>query len=168
MFFFLLFCLTFKSCCCCSVPKLCPTLQHHGLHAAHHASLSTTPGVCSNSCPLSRWCHPIFSSSVVPFSSCLQPLPASGSSPMSQPFAWGGQSIRAATSGLPMSIQGWFPLGLTGLISLQSKGFSRVFSPTPQCEGINSSALSLLYGTTGTSTHDHWKNHSFDYMNFPG
>ena len=130
MFFFLLFCLTFKSCCCCSVPKLCPTLQHHGLHAAHHASLSTTPGVCSNSCPLSRWCHPIFSSSVVPFSSCLQPLPASGSSPMSQPFAWGGQSIRAAASGLPMSIQGWFPLGSTGLISLQSKRLSRVFSNT--------------------------------------
>ena len=85
-----------------------------------------------NSCPLSRWCHPTISSSVIPFISCLQPFPASGSFPMSQLFAWGGQSIEASASAavLRMNIQGWFPLGLTGLISLLSKGLSRVFSST--------------------------------------
>ena len=95
------------------------------------ASLSfTSPGACSNSCPWSQWCYPTISSSVVPFSSCLQPFPASGSFPMSQLFASGGQSIGASTSVLPMNIQGWFPLGWTGLISVQSKGLSRVFSNT--------------------------------------
>ena len=91
---------------------------------------SISPGVCSNSCPLSQWCHPATSFSVVPFSSCPQSFPASGSFPMSQLFASGGQNIRASasTSVLPMNIQGWFPLGLTGLISLQSKGLPRVFS----------------------------------------
>ena len=93
---------------------------------------SSSPGVCSNSCPLSQWCHPTISSSVIPFSSCPQSLPASESFPMSQFFASGGQSIRASASAsvLLMNIQGWFPLGLTGLISLQSKGLSRVFSST--------------------------------------
>ena len=101
--------------------------------AAHQASLSfTSPGACSNSCPLSWWCHPTISSSVVPFSPCLQSFPASESFPMSQFFASGGQSIGASASAsvLPMTIQGWFPLGLTGLISLLSKGLSRVFSNT--------------------------------------
>ena len=88
--------------------------------------------VCSNSCPSSRWCHPTISSSVVPFSSCLQSFPATGSFPMSQFFASGGHSIgvSASTSVLPMNIQDWFPLEWTGWVSLQSKGLSRVFSST--------------------------------------
>ena len=101
--------------------------------AALQASLSITSSQsCSNSCLLSRWCHPTISSSVVPFSSCLQSFPASGSFPVRQLFASGGQSIEASAwaSLLPVYIQGWFPLGLTGLISLQSKGLSRVFSST--------------------------------------
>ena len=93
--------------------------------AAHQASLSiSTSGVYSNSCPLSRWCHPTISSSVMPFSSCLQSFPASGSFPRTQFFASRGQSIEASASVLPMNIQDWFALGLTGLISLQSKGLS--------------------------------------------
>ena len=91
-----------------------------------------SPGVCLNSCPLSHWCHPTISSSVVPFSSCPQSFLASGSFQMSQLLASGGQSIGtwASASILPMNIQNWFPLGLTGLISLQSKRLSRVFSST--------------------------------------
>ena len=87
---------------------------------------------CSNSCPSSWWCHPTIASSVVPFSSCLQSFPAAGSFQMNQFFASGGQSIRvsASASVFPMNIQDWFPLGWTGWISLQSKGFSRVFSNT--------------------------------------
>ena len=107
---------------------------------------SPTPGVCSNSCPLSRWCRPTISSSVVPFSSCLQSFPASGFLPMSQFFASGGQSIRAyaSLSVLPMNIQDWFPLRLTGLISLQSKGLSRVFfNTTVQKHQFLSTHLSL-------------------------
>ena len=100
-----------------------------------HASLpcpSPTSGVYSNSCPLSWWCHLAISSSVVPFSSCPQSLPASGSFPMSHPFTWGGQSIGvlALVSVLPMNTQGWSPSEWTGWISLQSKGLSRVFSNT--------------------------------------
>ena len=100
-----------------------------------HARLSCPspfPGVCSNSCPLSQWCHSTFSSSVTPFSSYLQSFPASGSFPMSQLFLSGGQSIGASASGsvLLLNIQDWFPLGLTGLISLLSKGLSRVISST--------------------------------------
>ena len=98
-------------------------------HRLQHTRLlcpSPSPRVCSNSYPLSRWCHPTISSSVVPFSSCLQSFPASGSFPTSQFFASGGQSTGASASApvLPMNIQGWFPLGLTGLISLLSKGLS--------------------------------------------
>ena len=93
---------------------------------------SSTLGVYPNSCPSSRWCHPTISTSVIPFSSCPQSFPASGSFPMSQLFASGGQSIDVSVSAsvLLMNIQGWFPLGLTGLISLYSKGLSRVFSST--------------------------------------
>ena len=93
---------------------------------------SPTPGVYPNSCPSSQWCHPAISSSVVPFSSCPQSLPASESFPMSQLFSWGGQSIgvSASASVLPMNIQNWSPLGWTGWISLQSRGLSRVFSNT--------------------------------------
>ena len=102
-------------------------------HESQHARPpcpSPTPGVHPNSCPSSRWCHPAISSSVVPFSSCPQSLPASGSFPMSQLFAWGGQStgVSASASVLPMNTQDWSPLGWTGWISLQSKGLSRVFS----------------------------------------
>ena len=97
------------------------------LHESQHARPpcpSQTPGVYSNSCPLSWWCHPAISSSVVPFSSCLQSLPASGSFPLSQIFTWGGQSIRvSALASVPsMNTQDWSPLGWTGWISLQSKG----------------------------------------------
>ena len=114
----------------CSV--MSDSLWPHGLQHARLSCLSSTPRACSNSCPLSWWCHATISSSVVPFSPCLQSFPVSGSFPMSQLFASGGQSIGAwaSTSVLPMNIQGWFPLGWTGLISLQSKGLSRVFSNT--------------------------------------
>ena len=101
--------------------------------AAHQPPCpSPTPGVHSDSCPLSQWCHPAISSSVVPFSSCPLSFPASESFPMSQLFAWGGQSsgVLASSSVLPMNTQDWSPLGWTGWISLQSKGFSRVFSNT--------------------------------------
>ena len=106
------------------------SLWPHGLQHTRLPWPSPSPGVCSNSCSLSQWCHPTISSSVIPFSSCPQSFPASGSFPMSQFFASGGQSIRASASAsaLPMNIQGWFPLALIGLISLLSKRFSRVFS----------------------------------------
>ena len=108
------------------------SLRPHGLQHARPPCPSPTPGVYSHSCPLSRWCHPTISSSVVPFSSCLQFFPASRYFPMSQLFASGDQTIGASASAsvLPMNIQDWFPLGLTGLISLLSKGLSRVFSNT--------------------------------------
>ena len=108
------------------------SLRPHGLQHIRPPCPSPTPGVYSNSCSLSQWCHPTISSSVIPFSSSLQFFPASGSFPMSQIFASGGQSIgvSASASVLPMNIQDWFPLGLTGLISLQSKGLPRVFSNT--------------------------------------
>ena len=113
---------------------------------------------------MSWWCHPTFSSSVAPFASCPQSFPASRSSTMSQLFT-SHQSIGASASAsvLPMNLQSWFPLGLTGLIFLPSKGLSES-SPAPQFESINSLALSLLYGPTFTFVHDYWKNHSFDYM----
>ena len=104
----------------------------HGLQHARPPCPSPSPRVYSNSCPLSQWCHPTISSSVIPFSSCPQFLPASGSFPMSQLFTWGGQSIgvSASTSVLPVIIQDWSPLGWSGWISLQSKGRLRVFSNT--------------------------------------
>ena len=106
------------------------SLWPHGLRYAGFPCPSPTPRAYSNSCPSSRWCHPTISSTVVPFSSCLQSFPASGSFPKSQFFTWGGQSIRvsASASVLPMNIQDSFPLGFTGWISLQSKGLSRFFS----------------------------------------
>jgi len=108
------------------------SLPPHEPQHARPPCPSLTPGVHSNSCPLSRWCHPTISSSVIPFSSCPQSFPVSKSFPVSQLFAWGGQSIgvSASTSVLPMNTQGWSPLGWTGWISLQSKGLSRVFSNT--------------------------------------
>ena len=121
------------------------SLWPHGLQHARLPCASPTPRACSNPCPLSWWCHPTISSSVVPFS-CLQSFPAPGSFPMSQLFASGGQStgVSASASVLPMHIQDWFHLGLTDLISLQSKGLSRVF-PNTTVQIINSSALSFLY-----------------------
>ena len=106
------------------------SLWPHGLQHERLPYPSPTPRACSNSCPLNWWCHPTISSSVVPFSSWLQPFSASGYFPMSQLFTSGGQSIRASAlaSVLPRNIQGWDPLGLIDLISLQSKGLSRVFS----------------------------------------
>ena len=128
--------------------------------AAHQASLSLpAPGICPSSCPLNWWCHPSISSSITLFSSCLQFFPASGSFPVSQFFASGGQSTGASASAsvLPKSIQGWFPLRLTGLIFL-SKELSRVFSSTTvwkhQFFGALSSSLSNC-----TSIHDYWKDH---------
>ena len=114
----------------CSVVS--DSLRPHELQHARPPCPSPTPGVHSDSRPLSQWCHPAISSSVIPFSSCTQSLPASESFPMSQLFAWGGQStgVSASTSVLPMNIQDWFPLGWTGWISLQSKGLSRVFFNT--------------------------------------
>ena len=108
------------------------SLRPHGLQQNRRPCPSPSPRAYSNSCPLSWWCHPTISSSVIPFSSCPQSFPASGSFLMSRLFASGGQSIGVSTlaSVLPMNIQDWFPLGLTGLISLQSKGLSRVFSNT--------------------------------------
>ena len=106
------------------------SLQPHGLQHARLPCSSPTPRACSNSCPLSQRCHPNISSSVIPFSSYLQSFPASGSFQMSQFFTSGGQSIGASASFLPMNIQDWFPLELTGLISLQSKGLSRVLRNT--------------------------------------
>ena len=143
------------------------TLWLHGLQHARLPCPSPTPGAYSNSCPLSPWCYPTISSSVIPFSFCLQSFPASGSFPMNWFFAPGGQKIGVSASAplLPMNIQDWFPLGLTGWISLQSKGLCglrewAMFSS--QFESINSLALSLLYNTTLTSIHDYWKNHSLD------
>ena len=126
---------------------------------------SPTPGVYSNSCPSGRWCHPTISSSVIHFSSCLQSFPASGSFPGSQFFVSGSQSIgvSASASVLLMNIQGWFPLGLTGLISLQSKGLSRVFSNiVVQKHQFFGTQLSL-WSNSHIHIPDFWKNHSFDY-----
>ena len=139
-----------------SVAQSCPTLGPHGLQHARPPCPKPTPGVYSNSCPLSLWCHPTISSSVVPFSSCLQSFPASGSFPMSQFFESGGQSIgvSASTSVLPMNTQDWSPLGWTGWISCSPRD-SQESSPTQQFKSINSSALSFLYSPTLTSIHDY-------------
>ena len=143
----------------CSVVS--DSLWPHGLQHFRLPCSSQTPGTCSNSCPSSWWCHPTtISSPVIPFSSRLQSFPALGSFPMSQFFTSGGQSIgiSASASVLPRKIQDWFPLGLIGSTSLQSKGLLRVLSNTTVC--INSSMLSFLYSPSLTSIHDHWKNHS--------
>ena len=143
------------------------SLQPHEPQHTRPPCPSPTPGVDPNSCPLSCWCHPTISSSVIPFSSHPQSFPASRSFPVSQLFTSGGQSIAvsASTSVLPMNIQEGFPLGWTGWISLLSKGLSRVFSNIiQQFKSINYSVLSFLYSPTITSLHDYWKNHSLDEM----
>ena len=136
------------------------SLQPHESQHARPPCPSPTPGVHPNSCALSRWCHPAISSSVVPFSSCPQSLPASGSFQMKQFF---GQSIgmSASTSVLSMNIQGWFPLGLTSLIYLLSKGLSRVFSRTTVQKHHFFSTQPSLWSNSNIY---YWKNHSFNYM----
>ena len=124
------------------------SLQPHGLQNARPPCPSPTPRAYSNSCPLSRWCHPIISSSVVPFSSHLQSFPASGSFQMSQFFASGGQSIgvSASPSILPTNIQDWFPLGWTSWISLQSKGLKSFSNTTVQKHQFNKhQCLNIIY-----------------------
>ena len=115
-----------------SISVMSDSLRPRGLHHARPPRPSPTPRVYSNLCPLSQWCHPTISSSVIPFSSCLQYFPVSGLFQMSQFFTSGGQGIRvsASTSVLPMKTHEWSPLEWTGGISLQSKGLSRVFSST--------------------------------------
>ena len=139
------------------------SLRPHGLQHARPPCPSPTPRVYSNSCPLSRWCNPTISSSVIPFSSHLQSFPASGPFPVSQFLAPGGQSIGVSASALvlPMNIQDWFPVGWTGWVSLQSKGLARVFSNTT-VKKHHCLALSFLYSSTLTSKHDYWKSHSFN------
>ena len=140
------------------------SLWFHGLQYARLPCLSPTPGAYSNSCPKSWQCHPTISSSVVPFSSCLQSFSESGSYAVSQFYTSGGQSVgvSALASVLPMNIQDWFPLGLTGWISFQSKGLSRVFSNTTvqkhQLLGTQPSLWSISHIHT-------WllENHSFEY-----
>ena len=117
--------------CCCSVTKSClNSLWPHGLQHARLSHLPLSPGVSSHSCPLSRWFYLTISSSATSFFFCLQSFPTSGSFPMSQLSTWGGQSVGASASVLPMTFQSWFPSGLTSLISLQSKGISRGFANT--------------------------------------
>ena len=131
------------------------SLRPHELQHSRPPCPSPTHGVYPNPCPSSQWCHPAISSSVIPFSSCPQSLPALGSFPVSQLFAWGGQSVgvSASTSVPPMNTQDWSPLGLTGWISLQSKGLSRVFSNTTvqkhQCFGAQLSSQSNSHIHTG-------------------
>ena len=136
----------------CLTALLSDSLQPNGLQHARFSCLSPMPRACSNSCTSNRWCHPTILSSVVPFS-CLQSFAASGSFSMSQFFSSGGQSIEASTSAsvLLMNIQDWSPLRLTGLMSLQSKGLSRVFSSTTvlQCSAFFKVQLSHPYMTTG-------------------
>ena len=139
------------------------SLRPQGLQHARPPCPSPIPRVYSNSRLLSRWCHPTILSSVIPFSSCPQYFPASGSFPVSQLFASCGQSIGvwASTSVLPMNIQDWSPLGWTGWISLQSKGLSGVFSSTT-VQKHQFFGTQLFYSPTLTSIHDNWKNHSLD------
>ena len=150
------------------------SLQSSGLQHTSFPCPSPSPRACSNSCPSSQWCHPTISSSVVPFSSCLQSFPASGSFLKSQSFTSGGQSIRASASAsvLPTNIQDFstsssdeysavisFRIDWLDLLAVQG---SQKSSPTPQLKTINSLVLSLVYAPTLISIHDYWKNHSPD------
>ena len=136
-----------------SVIQLC-LLRPHGLQHARPPYPSPTPGVYPNSCPLSWWCHPTISSSAIPFSSCLQSFPTSGSFQMSQLFASDGQSIgvSASTSVLLVNIQDWSPFGCTGWTSLQSKGLLRVFSNTTVHKHRFFSAQLSLWSTLNIHT----------------
>ena len=145
------------------------SLRCHGLQHTRPPCPSPTPRACSNSGPLTQWCHPAISSSVFPFSFCPQSFPASGFFEMSQFFASGGQSIgvSASTSVLPMNTQDWSPLGWTGWISFQSKGLSKVFSNTT-VQKHQSSVLSFLYSPTLTSIHDYRKTIALTRQTFVG
>ena len=141
---------------------MCESLWPCGLQHDRLSCPSLSSRVCSNSCPLSQWCHSTIS--VIPFS-CLLSFPVSGSFPMSQLFVSGGQSTGASAKAslLPMNIQGWFPLELTGLNSLQSKWLSRAFScTTVQKQQLFSTRPSLWRNSH--IVHDYWKNHSLDYI----
>ena len=145
----------------CSV--MSNSLRPHESQHARPPCLSPTPRVYSNSCPSSWWCHTTISSSVVPFSSCPQSLPASGSFPMSQLFTWGGQSTGVAASAqvLLMNTQDWSHLGWL-VESPCSPRDSQESSPAAQFKSITFSVLSFLHSPTLTSIHDHWKNRSLD------
>ena len=141
-----------------SVTQSCPTPCNPMNHSTPGLP---TPGVNSNSCPSSRWCHPIISSSVIPFSSCPQSLPTSESFPMSQLFARGGQSIGVSALAWVLPRTPRTDLLQNGLVgSPCSPRDSQESSPTPQFKSINSSALSFLHSPALTSIHDYWKNHS--------
>ena len=160
-------------CACSKVQFSCSVvsdyLRSHGLQHTRPPCPSPIPGAYSNSCPLRRWCHPTISPSVIPFSSRLPSFSASGSFPVSQFFASGGQRIgvSALASVLPVNIQDWSLLRWTGWTSLQSKRLSRS-SATPQFKSINSLMLSFLYSPTLKSIHDYWKNHSLIRWTFVG
>ena len=135
-------------------------------HGMQHTMLpcpSPTPWTYSNPFPENQWCHPTISSSVLPFFTCLQYFPASGSFPMSQFYALGGPITEASASVLPTNSQDWFLLGWTGWISLQPRD-SQESSPTLQFKSNNSLVLSFLYSPILTFIHDYWKNHSLDSM----
>ena len=148
-----------------SVTQSCLTLHPHGLQHARPPYPSPTPGVYSNSCPLSQRCYLTISSFAALFTFHLQSSPASGSFLRSWLFTSDSQSIGASATAsvLPMNIQDWFPLGLPGWISLLSKGLSRVFC-NMTVQSINSSVLSFLYSPILTSIYDYWKKHRFDYI----
>ena len=143
------------------MPSVSDSLWPHGLQNPKPPSPPPSPGVCPSMCPLHRWCHPTISSSVSLFSFHLQSFPTLGSFPLTQLFISGGQNIAApiSTLDLPMSIQGWLPLGLTGLISLLSKGFL-----APQFKSISSLLLCLICDPALTTVCDYWKDHRVDYM----
>ena len=138
------------------------SLRPHELQQARTLCPSQTPGVYSYSSLLSRWCHPVISSSVIPFSSCPQPLPAPEAFPMSQPFTWGGQSIGvpASASVIPMNTQDWSPLGWTCWISLQSKELWILFSNT-RVQNHQFFSTELSSQSNSHIHNDHWKNRCF-------
>ena len=146
-----------------SRPVVSDSLRPHESQHARPPCPSPAPGVHSDSRPLSQWCHPAISPSVIPLTSCSQSLPAPESFPMSQLFAWGDQStgVSASTSVLPIKTQDWSPLELT-VGSLCSSRDSQESSPTPKFKSINSLALSFLHSPPLISIHDYWKNHSLD------
>ena len=145
------------------------SLRPHELQHARPPCPSPTPRVYSNPCPSSWWCHPVISSSVIPFASCPQSIPASKFFPMSQLFAWGSQSTQVSASA---SVLQWTPrtdLLYDGLVGYPcSLRDSQESSPTPQFKSIDFSVLSFLHSPTPTSIHDHWKNHSLDQTDFLG
>ena len=158
--------LEFPSFCCFCCSVVSGSLPPHGLQHSRLPCPSPSPGACSNSCPLSQWCHPTISFSVIPFSFYLQSFPASGFFFFSASwlFASVGQSIEAlvSASATPVNIQNWFPLGFTDLISLLSP---RTLKSLLQQHSSKASVLwcSAFFGPTLTSIHDYCKNHTFDY-----